>query len=139
MNAEGGGQLGQDVAEGPCLAAGVVGGGARVAVHGVALPDGAVAAGFHGADVPREDRGDARGAVTGDECNFSGGAGGVNSMEESDKIAGGESGADFDADRVLDAANIFDMGACELASAVTDPEEVRRCVIVASVRGRGID
>lgn len=115
-------QLGEDVAEVACFHA--CGGGLRVAVHGVALPDGEVAGALDGGDVGGEVLGDLGGAVAGDQGDLADFAGGVDDVEEADELVGGHAGADLDANGVGDAAEEFDVGAVELARAIADPEEV---------------
>lgn len=115
-------QLGEDVAEVPCFHA--RGGGLRVAVHGVALPDGEVAGALDGGDVGGEVLADLAGAVAGNQGYLADFAVGVDDVEEADELVGGHAGADLDADGVGDAAEEFDVGTVELACAVADPEEV---------------
>ena len=106
-------------------------GGEGVAVHGVALPDDDVAACLDGADVRGQVLGDEAFAVAGDEGDFADFAAGVDDVEEGDEFGGEHGGADFDADGVFEAAEVFDVGAVELAGSVADPEEVGGGVVVA--------
>lgn len=57
--------------------------------------------------------------------------GGVDDVEERNQFVGWERGADFDANRVFNAPNVFDVGTCELPCAVTNPKEVRRGIVKA--------
>ena len=101
-------------------------------MHGIALPyHGAlVRGGLHGADMRAEVGGDVVVAVAGDECDFADFVARVKGVEEGDEVGGGERGGEFDADGVGDAAEVFDVGAGELAGAIADPEEVGGGVVV---------
>lgn len=119
------------------------GGGEGVAVHGVALPDDAAAVlgVLDGADVRGEEGGDFAGAVAGDEGDFAGLAGGVEGAEQGEEVLRWSSRADLDADWVGDAAEELDVGVVELARAITDPDEVRRGVVVllGFITSNGLD
>lgn len=129
-------QFGEDVTEVARLDAG--GGGLRVAVHGVALPDRDVAGGLHGGDMGGEVIGDLFRAVARDEGHLADLARRVDNVEDADELVRGHAGADLDANRVGDAAEELDVGAVELARAITDPEEVRGGrVVVCWWRVRG--
>ncbi len=101
------------------------GGGARVAVHRIALPYHDVPAAFYGLDMRGEVLLYEGFAVAGDEGDFADFAGRVDDVEEGDEFVGEHGGADFDADGVFEAAEVFDVCAVELAGAVADPEEMR--------------
>lgn len=104
---------------------------ACVAMHGVALPHGPVPACLHSADVCAQQRGDLVLAVARDERDLAGGPARVDQVEEGDKFVRREGRAHFDANRVFNATNVFDMCAAEVSCTVADPEEVGRRVIVA--------
>jgi hypothetical protein len=57
----------------------------------------------------------------------------VQHVQQAHELVAAERRANFDPDRIADPAEVLDVGACELARAVADPEEVRRGVVV---RGR---
>jgi hypothetical protein len=138
-------QLGQDIAEAAGLDDGrgavAVGGGdggvAAVAVHGVALPDDDVAGVADRGDVGGQVLGDLVGAVARDEGHFADFVGGVEDVEEGGQVGGGHGRADFDTDRVVEAAEELDVGVGELAGAVADPQEVGGGVVVAGAAGSG--
>lgn len=114
------------------MASFLAGGGATgVAVHGIALPDGEVAAGADGADVEGEEKADFLFAVAGDEGDFAGMAEGVDEVEEGDELSRGERWTNFNANGVLDAPDVFNVGTCQLACAVANPEKVGGGVVVA--------
>jgi len=108
------------------------GSGACVAVHRVTLPyyTACVFAGFHGADMGREEGTDFGGAVAGYEGNFSDFDVRVQEAEEGKNVGGRGCWSDFYADRVGYASEVFDVCAVYLASSVPNPEKVRGGVVV---------
>ena len=60
----------------------------------------------------------------------------VQLVDQADQIIGLQRGAAFQANRVLDAAEIFDMGMVKLARAVANPEHVAGCGIGVARRRR---
>jgi len=64
------------------------------------------------------------GAETVDQRQPSGLIVGIEDVDQLQKLVGLERRAAFQPDRVLDAAEIFDMAVVELAGAVADPDEV---------------
>lgn len=103
-----------------------------VSVHGVALPDDAAAVlgVLDGADVLGQQVSDLGGAVAGDQCDFARLALRVQGAQQVEQVGHGRGGADFDANGVGDAAEELDVRVVQLASAVADPEEMRRRVVV---------
>ena len=79
--------------------------------------------------------GDLVGAVARDEGHLADFAGGVEDVEEGGQVGRGHGRADFDTDRVAEAAEELDVGVGELAGAVADPQEVGGGVVVAGVTG----
>lgn len=134
MNPQRARHLAHDIAEPPRLDAGAQARREGVAVHGIALPDDGVSTAADGVDVGREESGDVRGAVAGDERDFADFAGRVEEVEQGGEGGRGKGGTDFDADGVGDAADVFDVGVREVAGAVADPEEVRGGVVVVALR-----
>lgn len=123
-------QLAEDVVEAARLDAAAD--GARVAVHGVALPDdgAAVLAALDGANVRGEELAHLGGAVARDEGHLADLAGRVNGAQQLEQVRDGRRGADLDADGVGDAAEELDVRVVNLARAVADPDEMRRGVVV---------
>lgn len=103
---------------------------ARVAVHGIALPDRPVPARFHGTDVQAQERGDLMLAVARDERYLARRPARVDEVQEGDEFVRSESRAHLYANGVFDTTDIFDMCAAEVSCTVADPEEVGRGVIV---------
>ena len=109
---------------------------ARVAVHGVALPDDAalVLAALDGADVVGQELAHLVGAVARDERDLAHLAARVQGAEQLQQVRDGRGGPDLDADGVGDAAEELDVGVVDLAGAVADPDEVGRGVVVLHAR-----
>src|SRR5436190_3207593 len=135
MHAEEGLHLGEDAVERTRLVAGV--GGDGVAVHGIARPDHGAALALDGADHSRQMLADLLGAKARDQRQPARLVVGIEHVDELQQLVRLERRAAFQADRVLDAAEIFDMGVVELARTVADPDHVARGRI--PVAGRGID
>src|SRR6266850_793861 len=111
--------------------------GDGVAMHGIAGPHHDTPFPLHGADQRREMIADLVGAEAVDQCQPPRLVVGVEDVDQLQQFVRLQRGAAFQADRVLDAAEIFDMAVVELAGAVADPDHVARgCVPVA---GGGID
>ncbi|RUP43302.1 hypothetical protein BC936DRAFT_137361 [Jimgerdemannia flammicorona] len=72
-------------------------------------------------DIPR--------AIPRDQSDLSNLLLGVDPVQQFWQILGLRGGADFDADGILDAAHVLDVGAVGLAGPVTNPEEVRACIV----------
>lgn len=122
-------QLRQDISKVPRLHARRR--GLRVAVHGVALPDGDVTGLLHSGDMSGQELRDLRGAVPGYQGDFSNFLCGIDGVEEGDQLGGLHARSDLDADGVCDAAEELDVGAVELPCSIADPEEVRGCCVEA--------
>ena len=99
------------------------------------MPDDDVAGLAHGFNVDGKQLFDFAVAVAGDQGDFADLLAGVDNVEKLCEVGGRGGRADFDADRVLDAAEVFDVGVVGLASAVADPDEVGGCCVVAAVAG----
>lgn len=112
--------------------------GPCVAVHRVALPDDHVARAADSVDVSGETGGNVGGAIARDQSHSPGLPVRVDGGQDRCEGSGCGAGADFDADRVGEAADEFEMGSAGGAGAVADPYEVGRGVIVASWTGRGV-
>ena len=111
--------------------------GDGVAVHGIAGPDHDAPFPLHGADQRREMVADLVGAEAVDQRQPSGLIVGIEDVDQLQQLVRLQRGAAFQADRVLDAAEIFDMAVVELAGAVADPDHVARGRV--PVAGGGID
>ncbi len=59
----------------------------------------------------------------------------IERRDQAQQIVRLQAGAAFQADRILDAAHEFDMGAVELAGAVADPQHVRAGVVPVAAGG----
>src|SRR5882672_9932258 len=127
--------LRQDAVERTGLVAGV--GGDGVAVHRIARPDHDTAFALHRADQLRQVIGDLVGAEAVDQRQPSGLVVRIEHIDQLQQLVGLQRRAAFQADRILDAAEIFDMAVIELAGAVADPDHVARSGI--PVAGGGID
>lgn len=126
-------QLAEDVRELSCFDA--AWGGSRVAVHRIALPDNGstIFAAFHSADVLWEKVLDFASTIARDQSDLANFAVGVEDAEEGKKISRLSGWADFDANWVLDPAEVLDVRSVNLSSSITDPEEVSRRIIVCFV------
>ena len=104
-----------------------------IPVHGITLPDdrAVMRRCLHGLDVPWEVCRDLVVAVAGDEDDLADLVGRVEDVEERDEVGRRHARADFDADRVRDAAEELDVRVGGLAGAVADPKEVGGCAVVA--------
>ena len=100
-------------------------------MHGVALPYHDVPGLLDSADVPWEVLLDEGFAVAGDEGDLSDFAAGVDDVEEGDEFVREHRRADFDADGVFEAAEVFDVRTGKLAGAIADPKEVGGGVVPA--------
>src|SRR5882757_2791481 len=123
----------------PVERAGLVarGRGDGVAVHRVARPDHDAPFPLHGADQRRQMIADLVGTKTVDQRQPSRLVVGVEDVDQLQKLVRLQRWAAFQADRVLDAAEIFDMAVIELAGAVADPYHVARGRV--PIAGGGID
>src|SRR5450631_4211780 len=120
MNAEERLHLGQDPVERTGLVAAVRGDG--VAVHGIARPDHHPAVALHGANQLRQ--------VIADLVRTE-----AIDQRQPPQLVRLERGAAFQPDRILDAAEIFDMAVVELAGTVADPDHMARGRIVTAAGG----
>ena len=135
MDREEGLHLGQDAVEGPRLVTGCRGDG--VAVHGIAGPDHHPALALDGADHVRQVLADLVGAEAADQRQPARLVVGVEHVDQLQQLVGLQRRAALQPDRVLDAAEIFDMAVVELAGAVADPDHVAGGRVPVS--GGGID
>mmetsp|Transcript_14837 Transcript_14837/g.38297 ORF Transcript_14837/g.38297 Transcript_14837/m.38297 type:complete len:247 (-) Transcript_14837:725-1465(-) len=125
--------LAQDVVELTSLH--LVGRCDRVAVHAIALPDDGHATRLYRADVRRQHRLDLSIAVAGDEHESSLDLIGVENLHELLQLVGCHAWANLAANRVLDATEILDVPARQLARAVADPHHVCAQVVVLVADG----
>src|SRR3984893_1056274 len=127
--------LRQDAVERPGLVA--RGRGDGVAVHRIARPDHRPPLALHGADQMRQVIADLvrPGAV--DQRQASRLVVRIEHVDQPQQLVRLERGPAFQPDRILDAAEIFDMAVIELAGAVADPDHMARGGV--PVAGRGID
>src|SRR6476620_6566179 len=123
----------------PVERAGLVarGRGDGVAVHRIARPDHDAPFPLNRADQRRQMIADLVGAKTVDQRQPSRLVVGIEDVDQLQEFVGLERRAAFQANRVLDAAEIFDMAVVELAGAVADPDHVARGRV--PVAGGGID
>ena len=103
-----------------------VGAGHGVAVHGVAAPDHGAACIAHRAHQRRQQRGQLARAHAGDEHHATGFVRGVERIEQRQHLIGRGRGANLDAHRVGDAAQVVDVRAIQLARALAQPQHVGR-------------
>src|SRR6185437_14322999 len=127
--------LRQDAVERPRLVA--RGRGDGIAVHGIARPHHDAALALHRADQDRQVVGDLVGAEAVDQRQPARLVVGIEHVDQLEQLVRLQRRAAFQTDRVLDAAEIFDMTVLELAGAVADPDHVARGRV--PVAGRGID
>src|SRR5690242_4324063 len=135
MHAEEGLHLGQDAVEWPRLVAGI--GRDRVAVHGIARPYHRAALALNGADHTGQMLADLLVAEARDQGQPARLVVGIEHIDQFQELVGLQRWAAFEADRIFDAAEIFDMGVVELAGAVADPDHVARSRV--PVAGGGVD
>src|SRR5262245_25180066 len=135
VHAEEGLHLGKDAVERPRLVAGV--GSDGVAVHGIARPYHRAALALDGAHHARQMLADLFAAEARDQRQPARLVVGIENVDQLEQLVRLQRRATFQADRVLDAAEIFDMGVIELAGAVADPDHVARGRV--PVAGRGVD
>src|SRR6476660_9668000 len=125
--------LGQDLVERTGLVAGRRGDG--VAVHRIARPDHHAAFALDGADQLRQMSADLFRAEAVDQGQSTGLVVRIEHLDQPQQFVALERGTAFQSDRILDAAEIFDVAVIELAGAVADPDHMARCrVPVASRR-----
>src|SRR6516162_9336033 len=127
--------LRQDAVERPGLVAS--GRGDGIAVHRIARPHHDPSLAFHRAKQSRQLFGDLVGAEPGNQRQPSRLVVGIEQVDQLDQLVRLHRRAAFQADRILDAAKIFDVSVVELPRAVADPDEMARRRI--PVAGRGID
>src|SRR5882672_4305500 len=108
-----------------------------VAVHRIARPDHHMTFALNGADQLRQMIADLVRPEAVDQRQASGLVVGIEHLDQSQQFVRLERGPAFQTDRILDAAEIFDMAVIELPGTVTDPDHVTRCRV--PVAGRGID
>lgn len=109
----------------------------RVAMHRVAAPDDGAAAGFGGAQERRQAGRYFFVAHAGDERETSGLVGGVQDVDELEQVIGFHIRAAFEAERVFDAAQEFDMRTVGLPRAFAYPQHMGGDVV--PVAGRAVD
>ncbi|QTK78540.1 hypothetical protein AT6N2_C0675 [Agrobacterium tumefaciens] len=109
----------------------------RVAMHGIAGPYDLAAFLFHRTDELRQAVCHLVVAETADQGQTASLVRRVQRIDQLDQIVGRQRRTTLQADRVLDAAEIFDMRMVELTRAVADPDHVARCRV--PVAGGGID
>src|SRR3984893_8561807 len=110
--------------------------GDGVAMHRIARPDHHAAFALHGADQLRQGIADPVSPEAVDQGEAAGLVVRIEHIDQPQQFVALERGAAFQSDRVLDAAEIFDMAVIELAGAVADPDHMARCGV--PVAGRGI-
>ena len=106
----------------------------RVAMHGIARPDHRFAFALHRADEIGEMRADLLRAEAADQRQAARFIGRIQDVDELDELGWLDARPALDADRILDAAQEFDMGVVRLARAVADPKEMARCRVVVAAR-----
>src|SRR6476659_1265815 len=111
--------------------------GDGVAVHRIARPDHHAAFALDGADQLRQMIADLFRAEAVDQGQSTGLVVRIEHLDQPQQFVTLERGTAFQADRILDAAEIFDMAVIELAGAVADPDHMARCRV--PVAGRRID
>src|SRR5580704_7342563 len=116
--------LRQDAVERAGLVAAVRGDG--VAMHGIAGPDHDPAFALHGADQLRQMIADLVRTEAVDQGQASGLVVRIEHVDQPQQFVRLERRPAFQSDRILDAAEIFDMAVIELAGAVADPDHVAR-------------
>src|SRR5712671_6150742 len=125
--------LRQDPVERTGLVAAVRGDG--VAVHGIARPHHHPALALHGANELRQMIADLVRTEAIDQRQASGIIVRIEHVDQPQQFVRLERGTAFQSDRILDAAEIFDMAVIELAGAVADPDHMARGRIVAAAGG----
>src|SRR6516165_11134113 len=128
-----------DLRQNPIERAGFVtgGGGHGVAMHRVARPHHHTTLALHGTDQGRQVIGDLFRAEAADQRQPARLILRVEHIDQLDELIGLQRRAAFQADRVLDAAEIFDMAMVELPRAIADPDKMAGGCI--PIPGRGID
>ncbi len=111
-------------------------------MHRIARPDHHLTFPLHGADQLRQMIADLFRAEAVDQGQPSGLVVRIEHLDQPQQFVALERGTAFQSDRILDAAEIFDMAVIELAGAVADPDHMaRRRVPVARRRidaGKGL-
>src|SRR5450631_699923 len=133
MSAEERLHLGQDPVERTGLVAAVRGDG--VAVHGIARPDHHPAVALHGANQLRQVIADLVRTEAIDQRQPPRIVVRIEHVDQPQQLVRLERGAAFQPDRILDAAEIFDMAVVELAGTVADPDHMARGRIVTAAGG----
>ena len=121
MHGEESADLAHDAVEGAGLEAARRNG---VAMHGIAGPHDRAPLLLHRAHQGRQALARLLRAEAGDQGQATGLVGGVENVDQAQQIVGLQRGAAFEAQRVLHAPAIFNMGVIELAGAVADPDHV---------------
>src|SRR6478735_11741502 len=111
--------------------------GDGVAVHRIARPDHHAAFALDGADQLRQMIADLFRAEAVDQGQSTGLVVRIEHLDQPQQFVALERGTAFQSDRILDAAEIFDVAVIELAGAVADPDHMARCRV--PVAGRRID
>src|SRR5882672_9278880 len=126
-----------DLRQDPVERAGLVarGRGDGVAVHRIARPDDHMTFALHGADQLRQMIADLVRTEAVDQREASGLIVRIEHVDQLQQFVRLERGAAVQADRILDAAELFDMAVIELAGAVADPDHMARRRIVTPACG----
>ncbi len=103
-----------------------------IAVHGVGAPQHLAPLALYAADQPWQVVADLARAHAYDQVQAPWVVGRVEGVDQAEQFLGVHAGADLDPDRVVHPTQELDMGAVQLASAVADPQHVRRAVVVVA-------
>src|SRR4030081_125732 len=106
-----------------------------VAMHGIARPHHHPALALHGANELRQMIADLVRTEAIDQRQASGIIVRIEHVDQPQQFVRLERGTAFQSDRILDAAEIFDMAVIELAGAVADPDHMARGRVVTAAGG----